>query len=244
MIRDITYNGKSLTDFGVFADFSEALNTSAYVVDSWTIPGRSGDLLSPENRYENKKRPFRCFIRKDFQTNFDNLIDFLTSTKGTYQRLEIAAEPDVYMMAAFYNAVSPEMHPFLRSGTFDLVFDCMPQRFLKIGEQSIPVAAGSSVTLANPTRKPARPLLSVSEMTSGGSIEIGDQTITVAANSANTMLIDTDLMRAYMVTAGGVVHSLDAFVTMPDNYVEIPAGQSVITATGVSVSVTPRWWKL
>ena len=45
MIRDITYNGKSLTDFGVFADFSEALNTSAYVVDSWTIPGRSGDLL-------------------------------------------------------------------------------------------------------------------------------------------------------------------------------------------------------
>jgi phage-related protein len=148
------------------------------------------------------------------------------------------------MMAAFYNAVSPETHPFLRSGTFDLVFDCMPQRFLKIGEQSIPVAAGSSVTLANPTRKPARPLLSVSEMTSGGSIEIGDQTITVAANSANTMLVDTDLMRAYMVTAGGVVHSLDAFVTMPDNYVEIPAGQSVITATGVSVSVTPRWWKL
>ena len=41
--------------------------------------------------------------------------------------------PDTYRMAIFKGPISPHMFPHGANGMFELIFDCKPQRFFKIG---------------------------------------------------------------------------------------------------------------
>ena len=243
LIRDISFAGKWLSDFGVFPDFSKAFNTPEYSVSSESIPGKNGNLLRGENRFENKRLTIPCLIKKNFKRNFDDLVDFLTSSSGTYQRLEITAKPGVYRMAAFYTAINPETGPFLRWGKFDLVFDCMPQQFLKVGENKIDYSDAIVTSLMNPTLKPSRPLLIVEPTTNDGSITINAQVIRIRANNYR-FYIDCELMHAYRLNTNNEAVSMDAYVTMPDDYVQLMPGENRISTNDAAMAIVPRWWRL
>jgi phage-related protein len=182
-------------------------------------------------------------IKQNFKRNFDDLIDFLTSSAGTYQRLEITAQPDVYRMAAFYSPINPETGPFLRWGKFDLVFDCMPQKFLKVGENKIDYSDAIVTSLMNPTLKPSRPLLIVEPTASNGTITINEQVITNTANSYR-FYIDCELMHAYRLNSSNAVVSMDAYVTMPDDFVQLMPGENRISTNDAAMAIVPRWWRL
>ena len=74
-------------------------------------------------------------------------------------RLTDEYNPDEFRLAIYKSGleVSPAK---LMAGEFDLVFQCMPQRFLKAGEDAVTIES-SGDTLANPTLFNARPLLMV-----------------------------------------------------------------------------------
>lgn len=245
MIRCINYNGKDLGEFGVTVDFSQIFRKPAFDVAKWVIPGKNGDIIRPEDRYSNVELQFDCLIRSNFAENFTNLVDYLTSFQGNYGRLETTAEPDVYRMAAFHSVIEPDAGQYLRNGRFTLVFDCQPQRFLKIGEGAITItgaAAGTTKKLINPTLKPARPLIFISAMTDDGTIEINGQEISVLQSSYQ-IYVDCDTMHAYRVS-GGTVISFDSIVTMPDTFVEMTGGENTIVVKNMTVDLYPRWWKL
>ena len=247
LIGDISYKNKLLSDFGVFPDFSTAFNAPAYDITPLSIPGRNGDLMKPGYRYLNRQLKIKCFIKKNFVENYKNLIDFLSESQGSYERLELTAEPDVYQMAAFYSAVTPDTGPFLRWGRFELTFDCQPQKFLKTGERPIHMAEAATRIVTNPTNKPARPLIRVNYMPSfaqqdGGSIEIGSAEIHIDY-TPDEFFIDCDQMRAYKVN-GNTVTAMDMYVTMPDDYVEIGPGTTALSTTDVDCDIFPRWWRL
>lgn len=243
MIREISFNGKCLTDFGVLADFSDVFNTPAYEVSTVSIPGRSGDLIIPENRFENRRLKMKCFIRENFVQNYRDLVNYLASLAGRYERLEITAEPDVYMNAAFYSALVPDTGQFLRWGRFDLVFDCMPQKYLKLGEQKIDYGEASVNTLMNLTQHRSRPLITVEPTSSNATITINDQTISVTANNFR-FYIDCELMHAYRINTSQEAISMDSYVSMPDSFVELMPGQNRIMTVNAAISLTPRWWRL
>lgn len=245
--RMIIYNGKDLGDFGIIVDFSQLFRKPAFQVAKWIIPGMNGDIIRPEDKYENLELRFDCLIRGNFRQNFTALVDYLTSFSGSYQRLETTAEPDVYRMAAFHSIIEPTPGQYLRSGRFTLVFDCMPQAWLKSGERPIYLAEAATGTAINPTLKPSRPLIRVNYMPStaqqdGGSIEIGNAEISIEYTT-HEFFIDCELMRAYRVSGGSVI-AMDSLVTMPDNFVELGPGTTALSTTSVDCDIFPRWWRL
>lgn len=240
-MRWMTFGGKALSDFETFWDGSQVFKKPSKKYEKYTIPGRNGDIVVSQKSYENVIIPFNCFIRKDFEKNFTNLIDYLNSLEG-YQKLETSIESEIYREAVFHAAVVPETGFFNKSGTFVLEFDCMPQEFLKVGDQPISISNGSTITLNNPTLKPSRPLIYIKSMSDDGVLSINGQEISVYQASYK-IHIDCDTMHAYRITGPAVV-SMDGIVTMPDTFVELGIGENTITCTGMDIDFFPRWWRL
>lgn len=134
----ITYNGVDLSTFGLYVSGNKTFDAPERDVDKVEVPGRSGDLIFDNGRFKNVELHYEyCFIASntsDFDTNFSNLKNFLLSDPG-YHRLEDTYHPDEYRMAAFLGPIEVSMDASLEIGTFDLVFDCKPQRYLKSGEE-------------------------------------------------------------------------------------------------------------
>ena len=81
-MRWMTFGGKALSDFNVFWDGSQVFTKPPKTFEKYSIPGRNGDLVVSRNRYDNVIVPFNCFIRKDFERNFSDLMDYLNSFEG------------------------------------------------------------------------------------------------------------------------------------------------------------------
>ena len=242
-LRTLSYNGKSLGDFGVTADFSETFAVPGLEMETWEIPGRNGDAGLSNQRYSNVSLKFDCLIRSDFRTNYDDLIDFLTSSEGNYERLEYSADPNIFRMARFHSSIEPDMGKYNKWGTFSLVFDCMPQKFLKLGENKIQYSDAQISSLRNPTFKRSRPLLIVEPTTADGTITINAQVIRVTANNYR-FYIDCELMHAYRLNTSGADVSMDSYVSMPDDYVELMPGENRILTNDAEIAIVPRWWRL
>ena len=161
------------------------------------------------------------------------LIDFLSSTEG-YQRLETSKEPDVYRMAQFTSAVEPQTGSFLKYGNFELVFNCMPQVFLKEGELELSITDGKK--LKNPTNKTANPLFIVEGT---GTITIGNYGFSLNQNTGETY-IDCEIQDAYegSINRNGNLVLLNGFPRLEKGY-------NTINISGfTSVKIVPRWWRL
>lgn len=234
MKHELIFNGKALSDFGVYVDGSELFAVPSKVVDTVSIPGRSGDLILPGNRWENVAVSVPCVIRKNFRGNFAALVAFLNSVEG-YARLESTELPDVYRMAHFASAIEPKTGQFNRFGQFVLNFDAKPQKFLKSGEY--PISISGTVTITNPTEFTAKPLLKV---TGTGLITIGSNALRLNTNTGTTV-IDCDLQDAY---EGTINRNPDLDYATGD-FLTIEPGTTTITlSSGMSGTLTPRWWTL
>lgn len=230
----LQFNQTSLKTFNTYWDGSKMYITPEKDVTFFTVPGRSGELSIFNDRFKAKKIPFECFIRNNFQSNFANLMNFLYSQDG-YGRLENSFESDIYQKACFVEAVDPKTGPFLKSGTFRLVFNVYPQKWLKSGETAITYQSGASATLENPTLFDAKPLIAV---TGTGTITINDSVL-VLANNTSTTYIDCEIEDAY---EGAINRNSD--LTITNGFPVLNPGDNDIETNGCSIELTPRWWRL
>lgn len=228
----LTFNGVSFADYGTFYDSSQIFITPEKQTEFFEIPGRSGDLSIFQNRYANVSIPYDCFIRSNFIENYTSLMNYLLSQDG-YGRLENTREADVYRMAQFVSENEPSTGAFLKYGTFTLTFNCKPQKWLKSGENAIHVE--SSVTLMNPTRFEAKPLIAV---TGTGSMTINGKTLTLNANTSTTY-IDCDIQDAYEGTI-----NRNGYLTVPNGFPVLSSGQNAVSVSGCTIDIYPRWWRL
>ena len=149
MRQELTFNGKALSDFGVWFDGSVSFGSPERDVELVEVVGRNGALSISNDRFRNIEITFPCAIRSNFITNYRNLMAFLNSSKG-YCRLETTQEPNYYRLALFMNQTDPTGYKLNTHGRFDLVFQVMPQRFLKTGENWTTVSSSSSEISGNP----------------------------------------------------------------------------------------------
>lgn len=189
----IIFDGVDLSQFGVYYDGSKEYDKPVKETERVSIPGRNGDVFLPKNRWSNIPIVFNCYIKDDFQSNYSELVAFLNSRSG-YKVLETSGHPDVYREAMFVSAVSPAMGQFNKTGTFDIEFDCKPQRFLKSGLQTTEITGGSG-TISNPTFFESSPLLTVY---GAGTIGINDETITIKDDAYGSI----QLTDRFILTAG------------------------------------------
>ena len=149
MRQELTFNGKALSDFGVWFDGSVSFGSPERDVELVEVVGRNGALSISNDRFRNIEITFPCAIRTNFIDNYRNLMAFLNSSKG-YCRLETTQEPNYYRLALFMNQTDPTGYKLNTHGRFDLVFQVMPQRFLKSGENWTTVSSSSSEISGNP----------------------------------------------------------------------------------------------
>lgn len=194
--KSFTYNGISARQYGVYVTDVNVFDSAQRQVEYITIPGRNGQFALDHGRFENVTVVYSCAMGADSDTDFaDAISDFrnaLASAKG-YKRLEDEMNPNEYRMAVFSAGITaPTLNQ--RTATFDVEFNCKPQRYLASGETAVSVASGG--TISNPTLFDASPLI---ECGGTGTIDIDGQTITLTNDPFGRILLANGT-RGYGIT--------------------------------------------
>jgi phage-related protein len=120
--------------------------------------------------------------------------------------------------------------------TFDLSFDCKPQRFLKSGEEKIVLT--ESGYLNNFYGQTALPLVTLYGNGSGG-LSIGNKVV-IIKNINGILRLDSDIQNAYNAS-GNQNNTIDA-----PEFPVLENGMNYVYFYGdiERVEITPRWWEL
>lgn len=144
--------GRPSSDFGIVCSSDNGFDAPARDVETISVQGRNGDLHIDKGRWENVSVTYTCTIERDFVRKFGEFRKFISSLRG-YQRLEDTFHPGEYRMASLNGGIEVDkLGTRYNSGTFDLTFNCKPQRFLKSGEEPITIIPpiSSAGQLASP----------------------------------------------------------------------------------------------
>lgn len=229
----LTFAGKNLgAEFGVWISGSGTFDAPARDVSFVSVPGRNGDLLFDNGRFENITVTYPAFISRHFRPRIDDLREFMAGQVG-YQELRDTYHPGEYRQAAFVGGLSVSPTPANRAGRFNLSFRCKPQRFMEAGR--IPVTFNANGVIFNPTEFEAKPLIRC--YGTGGAISVGGVWMGVAECTAY-IDIDCELMEAY---EGEINRNMNIGGDFPT----LKPGQNNVSFSGFSrVEITPRWWRI
>lgn len=230
-----TLNGVDSRDFGVYITGSGTFSAPRREYSMVPIPGRNGDLVGNEKRFENLELTYPAFIYTNFKQNIRDFRNFLLSLVG-YHILIDTYHPDEFRMALYEGEFEPEVEPKNDAGSFDIVFNCKPQRYLLTGEVVTTMTASGSIT--NPTAFDSQPLLRVYGT---GQLGINSDTITISEADVYTD-IDCEMMDCYK--AGVSKNSKVSFTGY--NFPVLRSGVNNISlGAGITqVEITPRWWRI
>lgn len=225
------YNGKSSAEFGVWISGGGTYNAPARDIETEAIPGRNGLVSFDNGRFENVELIYPAFISRRFQPRVDGFRAWLLSQRG-YLRLEDTYHPDEYRLAMYHSGFEVDTAVRNLAGSFEVQFDCKPQRFLKSGEHFISLASGA--VLNNPTLYDALPLIVCS---GNGSITINGTTMTISGNDGQ-IYIDCDLQDAFL-------NNINKNSLITPEFFKLSPGNNSVTYTGVTgFQIMPRWWTM
>lgn len=234
MINYFTYDGVSSRDFDVYISGHDTFDSPVRAYNLISVPGKNGDDVGIEKRFQNVTLIYDAFIYHDFKRNSEGLRNFLLSRFG-YKRLVDTYHPDEFRLAICDTALNFSTTPDNRAAEFQITFNCKPQRYLFSGEQVKTLTASGKIE--NPTQFPARPLLRVYGT---GTFTIGN--ISVQITSANEYTdIDCEIMEAFKA---GVSCNGNVVINGRD-FPALEPGLNNIVLDGITqVDITPRWWIL
>lgn len=231
----IWWHGVSSDDVSVIVQRYPDVHIPARKYEKISVPGRNGDVLIPEDAYENVSQRYEIYIsaEKAKLPRVARCVADWLCVKG-YQRLEDSYFLDSYRLAHFSGSLEIE-NILNRFGRATIEFDCKPQRFLHDGE--IVLSYSGAGTIYNPTRFPSAPLIKVAGSGSG-TVTIGDTTLSLSGIDEYVYL-DSDIQDAYKGT-----ENLNSIMT--GSFPKIEGGEQVVTFTGgiTGLEITPRWWTL
>lgn len=232
-MHNLIIDGKSLKDYGIYVSGENAYNAPAWQMDTFTVPGRHGDLLFPALRMESISVAYPAFIRQNFRLNAAQARLYLLGRPG-WRRIEDDYNTDSYRKGYFSGPIDFDTRFLNLSAEMELVFTCQPQRWLKSGE--IPVGITSGQFLTNDWM-PAKPLIQLTG-TGDGELRVGSSTITVNG-MVEELTIDCDSQNAY----SGTINK-NSTIKVSGGFPVMEVGETTITYSGgiTAVQITPRWW--
>lgn len=235
MIGNITFDGVSSLDYGVYVTDMDSDNAPDRVYQIESVPGRNGSLVYSTKAFNNITVRYPAFVYEDLDSNIDAFRNYLASKEG-YMRLEDSFHPDEFRLARYSSAFELNKTVDANMGSITLEFDCKPQRFLTSGETAVTLSG--STTILNPTLYPAKPIIRIYGT---GTVGIGSVSITFDG-STSYVDIDCELQDAYY----GSTNKNASITLLPNRFPELAAGSTGITlGTGItSVEITPRWWQI
>lgn len=139
----LTIAGVDSRDFGVYISGQGTFSAPEKAYQFYNVPGRNGAILGNDHRLENIEVSYECFIYSNFNQNIADFRTFLLSLDG-YQKLTDSYHPDEYRMAVYTGPFEPEVTQKNDAGSFTLIFNCKPQRWLISGDTSYGWVNGGS----------------------------------------------------------------------------------------------------
>ena len=268
--QKIIFGNVDSSEYGIYISGEGVFDAPKRDVEQVRIPGRNGTLEIDRGRFENIEVTYPAFNYEATLAEFsDRLSDFRNAlcSKIGYQRLTDTIHTDEYRMATFRSGLEVSPIKYNTGSTFDIVFDCKPQRYLKSGDK--PHTFTSNGYITNPTLFDALPIIAV---TGNGRINVAGHLITVS-DTTRTIYIDSELMEVYipghdpeyLTEENSLVITdelwlpievqngnrdainMNAHVAFADyEFPTIGPGEQPIAfdSTIESVVVYPRWWRL
>lgn len=136
-MHNLIYGGVNSEDYKAYITNAGLYKSPEKRYKKHTIPGRNGDLLEDTGTYENVEVEYPICVYENCDNNLQDFVAAMRRKKG-YQRIEDTFHPDYYRMGAFLDEFEPkEVTSDAEMCNGVLKFDCMPQKFLKSGEQPI-----------------------------------------------------------------------------------------------------------
>lgn len=233
MLNFFEYAGKRSNNFGLYISGGGTYGAPQRDIETVSIPGRNGDLIIDNGRFNNITVTYSAYIRRDFRKLADAARAWLLSQAG-YARLEDTYNPGYYRLGIFTGPLDFATRFLNLGGECDLSFNCKPQRFLKSGEAAI--EATGPLQLHNPTLYPALPLIRV--YGASGTLTVGNDIMQISEID-EYIDIDSDTQNAYKGVTNCNPDISGAFGTLP-------AGQTGISFSGdiTKIEIKPRWWTL
>lgn len=219
---------------GIYITGAAVYNAPERDVSMVTVPGRSGDLCLDNGRWKNIVVTYPAFTCGDLAEAMRKIRYEFGASAGYYEDLYDSYHPDEYRRAVFAGPIDVEVAPLHAGGSFNLVFNCKPQRYLTDFQPLIFTADGS---LPDVDAYAGTPTISI---TGTGSCSIGDTVITISEADGPTV-IDCDTMDCY----NGNSENRNAYVSFSGNrFPEIYPGDGVSMGDMSRIEILPRWWRL
>ena len=254
-----SFNGKSCKEFGLTVEAIPNFLSARRKTEVFQIPGKSGDFIYQNGRYENLTQEYDVFLspgEESYISAAKKIANWLGNVTG-YARLEDDYDPDSFRMAYFAGPLDMT-NWFRRKGRATLEFICRPQRYRKTGEAELSVSFGTPIIN---TGMPAEPYVSITY-----------PDITANENTKTVILLNGKpwFTAEYMTYGGtvtvdtytGKIHST-AYSAYPIDFqadmdLKLEPGENIIEVqlqdcTGGSAStddhtptvkIIPRWWDL
>lgn len=232
--ESFTFNGKNSLDFGVRISGGGTYGTPQRDITTIEVLGRNGELTQDNGRFKNIQIEYPSWIARDIEPKLTEFTSFLNSSAG-YHRLEDSYHPEYYRMARFASTINPTVM-YNEAGEFTIEFDCMPQKWLKSGENAVTVT--DTTVLFNPTAFDAQPLIKV---TGVGQFTIND-VVTKITTNPDGLYIDCENMTCYKDAVNKSKYV--QFLTRDGEYPTLKAGENKIAVNGTTLEIIPRWWKI
>lgn len=154
---NVIFDGHDLRDYGIGLSGGGTWAAPSRNVKKATIPGRHGELIIDEGEFANVSITYPAWIARGFEHKFEKFQRMMANHTDKYYRLEDTYHPDYYRMARAEGGIIPETGTLNRSGKFDIVFDCRPEKWIK--SAAIPFTISGTVEIFNPTPYEAKPLM-------------------------------------------------------------------------------------
>ena len=133
-----TFNGKSSEDFGLVIQTPPVYTFPDRDITITHIPGRNGDIAVDKKCFKNTTREYSIALwympKTGYYDNFEKVLNWLNSAKGSYAKLEDTYDTEVYRKATFHMSGSFTDY-WSKAGAINIQFDCKPQRYLKSGDK-------------------------------------------------------------------------------------------------------------
>ena len=234
----IMFDGQNLADWGLHISGDKTFGAPERDVDEVEVPGRNGTLTYDNGRFKNYDLEYEGGVVSDDTVDFEykirRLRSFLCSRYG-YKRLEDTYHPDEFRLAKFVDGLDPDVTQ-LQGATFDLKFDCKPQRFLKSGEEAIVMTASGSIF--NFTDFETKPLI---RCYGSGEFHVGDYGVKVTMPSTVTYVdIDSDMQDCY----NEALNCNDSVTLTKNVFPVLESGENKIQiGSGITqLYIIPRWY--
>ena len=242
----ISWNGNRSDQYGVFVEKYPNYSKPKQKVDVYTVPGRSGDIIMPQNAWENVEQKYEIWAgngeKNSVPVSFSAVAEWLFAPSG-YCELWDDFDPLHFRQAYFTGPFDISSLSIGRVGRATITFNCKPQRYLVMGKEPIEVPS-APFTIYNQTGFPSKPLIFVERSASGnGTVTVNGTVFTITDIPQSGLYIDCETFDCY----DGNKNNMNSYVSSnTSDFAVLDPGANAIGFTGYvqGLTITPRWFEL